>query len=54
MINWSQILYGVALTAVGEAVLTVAVPRWRRPALVANGGRGGRRWRCSAGRPCCT
>ena len=34
MISWSQILYGVALTAVGEAVLTVVVPRWRRPALV--------------------
>ena len=33
MISWSQILYGVALTAVGEAVLTVVVPRWRRPAL---------------------
>jgi hypothetical protein len=35
VISWPQILCGVALTAAGEAVLTVAVPRWRRPALVA-------------------
>jgi hypothetical protein len=33
MISWSQILYGVALTAVGETALTVAVSRWRHPAL---------------------
>jgi hypothetical protein len=33
VISWSQILYGVALTAVGETALTVAVSRWRHPAL---------------------
>jgi hypothetical protein len=33
VISWSQILYGVALTAVGETALTVVVSRWRHPAL---------------------
>jgi hypothetical protein len=33
VISWSQILYGVALTAAGETALTVAVSRWRHPAL---------------------
>jgi hypothetical protein len=35
MISSSQILYGAAPTAVGEAMLTVAVPSWRHTALVA-------------------
>ncbi|TQN43676.1 hypothetical protein FHU33_3136 [Blastococcus colisei] len=34
MLTYAQILYGVALTAVGVAVLTVLVPRWRRLELV--------------------
>jgi hypothetical protein len=33
MLPNQQILYGVGLTALFEVVLTVAVPRWRRPAL---------------------
>ena len=34
MLPYAHILYGVALTAVGVAVLTVLVPRWRRLPLV--------------------
>jgi hypothetical protein len=34
MLPYAQILYGVALTAVGVAVLTLLVPRWRRLPLV--------------------
>jgi hypothetical protein len=30
----SHILYGLALTAVFEVILTLAVPRWRRPELI--------------------
>jgi hypothetical protein len=31
----SHIAYGLALTALFEVILTLAVPRWRRPAFVA-------------------
>jgi hypothetical protein len=35
MLSWAQILYGLAVTAVAETLLTVVVPRWRRLALIA-------------------
>jgi hypothetical protein len=35
MLSNAHIAYGVGLTALFELVLTVAVPRWRRPALIA-------------------
>jgi len=34
MLPTPQILYGPALTALFELILTIAVPRWRRPALI--------------------
>lgn len=34
MLSYAHILYGLALTVIGEVVLTVAVPRWRRPGVV--------------------
>jgi hypothetical protein len=35
MLSWAQILYGLAVTAVAETLLTVVVPRWRRLPLIA-------------------
>jgi hypothetical protein len=34
MLSYAHILYGLALTVLGEAVLTLAVPRWRRVGVV--------------------
>jgi len=34
VLGYGDILYGVGLTAVAEAVLALVVPRWRRPVLV--------------------
>jgi hypothetical protein len=34
MLSTMQISYGLGLTALFEVILTVAVPRWRRPALI--------------------
>ena len=35
MLSDAQIGYGLGLNALFEVLLTVAVPRWRRPALIA-------------------
>ncbi|MCU1670826.1 MAG: hypothetical protein JWP40_3753 [Blastococcus sp.] len=35
MLSNGHIAYGLGLTALFEVLLTVAVPRWRRPALIA-------------------
>ena len=35
MLTDGHIGYGLGLTALFEVLLTVAVPRWRRPALIA-------------------
>lgn len=34
MLTYGHIVYGVALTVIGEAVLTLAVPRWRHVGAV--------------------
>lgn len=38
MLSYAHLLYGATMTAIAEVAVLLAVPRWRRPGLVAVSG----------------